>query len=71
MKKQLLYNMKFFIFSYHSNYYKLIGIGLTRQANTITPQKTNFTGKLEEDNVFYNWKASKNYLSLDLLVLIE
>ena len=51
--------MKFIISSYHSNYFKLIGIGLPRQANTITPQKTNFTGKVEENNVFYNWKASK------------
>ena len=35
---------------YHQNYYKLIGIDLSRQTNTTIPQKINFTGKLEEDD---------------------
>ena len=35
---------------YHQSYYKLIGIDLSRQANTSTPQQINFTGKLEEDD---------------------
>ena len=33
---------------YHQNYYKLIGIDLSRQANTSIPQQVNFVGKLEE-----------------------
>ena len=37
-------------FSYHQNYYKLIGIGLSRQKNTNISQQTDFTGKLEEDD---------------------
>ena len=37
-------------FSYHQNYYKLIGIDLPRQANTSIPQQINFVGKLEEDD---------------------
>ena len=35
-------------FSYHQNYYKLIGIDLSRQTNI--PQQINFTGQLEEDD---------------------
>ena len=35
---------------YHQNYYKLIGIDLSRQTNTSIPQQMNFTGKLEEDD---------------------
>ena len=37
-------------FSYHRNYYKLIGIDLSRQTNTNIPQRINFIGKLEEDD---------------------
>ena len=37
-------------FSYHQNYYKLIGIDLSRQANTSIPQQSNFTGILEKDD---------------------
>ena len=33
---------------YHQNYYKLIGIDLSRQANTSIPQQVNFVGKLGE-----------------------
>ena len=32
-------------FSYHQNYYILIGIDLSRQTNTNIPQQINFTGK--------------------------
>ena len=39
----------FLYFLYHQNYYKLIGIDLSRQSNTTIPQQSNFTGKLEED----------------------
>ena len=44
-------------YSYHLNYYKLIGIDLSRKTNTNIPQQVNFTGKLEEDNgaaMFFN-----------------
>ena len=37
-------------FSYHQNYHKLIVLDLTRQTDTSIPQKTNFTGKLGEDD---------------------
>ena len=45
-------------FSYHQNYYKLVGIeDLLRQTNTNSLQQINITEKLEEDyganNVFY------------------
>ena len=50
-------------FSYHQNYYKLIGNDLSRQANTSIPQQINFLGKLEEDNggamFFFVLKSSK------------
>ena len=34
---------------HHQKYYTLIGIGLSRQANTNIPRQNNFTGKLEDD----------------------
>ena len=37
-------------FSYYQNYYKLIGIYLSRQTNTSIPHQINFVGKLEEDD---------------------
>ena len=37
-------------FSYSQNYYKRIGIDLSRQTNTNIPQQTNLIGKLEEDD---------------------
>ena len=36
--------------SYHQNYYKIIGVDLSRQTNTNIHQQINFTGKLEEDD---------------------
>ena len=35
---------------YHQNYYKLIGIDLSRQTNMSIPQKISFVEKLEEDD---------------------
>ena len=35
-------------FSYHQNYYKLIGIDLLGQTDSNIPQQINFAGKLEE-----------------------
>ena len=37
-------------FPYHQNYYKVIGIDLSRQTNTSIPQQINLTGKLEEND---------------------
>ena len=37
-------------FLYHQNYYKLIGIDLSRQTNASLSQQINFTKKLEEDD---------------------
>ena len=34
---------------YYQKYYKLIGIDLSRQKNSIIPQKKIFSRKLEED----------------------
>ena len=58
-------------------YYKLIGIDLSRQANTSIPQKINFTGKLEKDDgatmFFIAVKQQKTILnfSLDSLIVAE
>ena len=35
---------------YHQNYYKLIGIHLSRQKHMSIPQQINFTGKFEEND---------------------
>ena len=62
---------------YHQNYYKLLGIDLSRQTNTNIPQQINFTGKSEEDNgatmFFIAEKQQKTILnfSLDLLIVTE
>ena len=40
----------FLNYLYHENYDKLIGIDLSRKANTSIPQEINFVGKLEEDH---------------------
>ena len=34
-------------YQYHQIYFKLIGIGLSRQANPNIPQQISFVGKLE------------------------
>ena len=38
-------------FSYHQNYYKLVGIDSSRQTNTSISQQINFVKKLEECDV--------------------
>ena len=59
---------------YHQNYYKLIGIDLSRQTNTSIPQQINFAGKLEEDNgatmSFMAEKKQKTILNFSLNSLI-
>ena len=47
---------------YHQNYHKLVGIDLSRQANTSIPQQISFTGKLKEVNgatMFFSLKGNK------------
>ena len=61
-------------FSYHQNYYKLIGMDLLRQKNRNIPQQINFTGKLEEDDratiFFITEKYQKTILNFSLKILI-
>ena len=62
---------------YHQKYYKLIGIDLSRQTNTIIPQQIIFIGKLEEDDgatvLSIAQKQQKTILnfSLDSLIVTE
>ena len=55
---------------YHQNCYKLVGIDLSRQRNTIISQQTNLTRKLEKDNwatmFFSAQKQKKTILSFSL-----
>ena len=46
-KKMTTQQEIYYIFHILKNYYKLIGIDLSRHANTKIPQKINFTEKLE------------------------
>ena len=51
-------------FLYLQNYYKIIGIDLSRQTNTNIFQPINFTGKLEQDDgalIIFN---SKTFLKI-------
>ena len=45
---------------YHQSCYKIIGIDLSRQANTSIPQQINFTEKLEEDDVLAMFFVAEN-----------
>ena len=57
---------------YHQNYYKLIGIDLSRQKNKTIPQQINFVRKLEEDNgatMFF--VSQKQHFYLDSLIQTE
>ena len=60
--------------SYHQNYYKLIGIDLSRQANANIPQQINFTEKLGEDDCptmfFIAETQQKKILNFSLHLLI-
>ena len=59
---------------YHQKYYKLVGIDLSRQANTDIPQQINFAGKLDEDGgatmTFVSEKQRKTVLKFSLSSLI-
>ena len=62
---------------YHEKYNKVIGIDLSRQTNTNTPQQIDFVGKLGEDhgatNFFIDEKEQKTILNffLDLIIITE
>ena len=59
--------------SYQQNYYKLIGIGLSRQSNMSFPQQTHLARKLEEDGatmLFIAEKQQKAILNFSLNSLI-
>ena len=62
---------------YHQNFYKLIGIDLSRQTNTSIPQQINFVGKLEKYDgatMFFMAKKQQKAIlkfSLDLLIVTE
>ena len=62
---------------YYQNYYKLIGIDLSRQTNMSIPQQIHLTGKLEEDGCatmfFVSEKQKRTTLkfSLDSLIVTE
>ena len=64
-------------FSFHQNYYKFIGIDLSKQINTSIPQQINFTGKLQEDDgatmLVLAEKQQKTILNffLDTLIVTE
>ena len=64
----------FLDYLYRQNYYKLIGIDLSRQKNTSIPQQIDFTGKLEEDYgvkmFFIAKKQQKIILNFSLYSLI-
>ena len=58
------------------NYYKLIGIDLSRQANTNIPQQINFTRELEKDDggtMFFipEKHKKKRILNFSLLTVTE
>ena len=61
-------------FSYHQNYYKLIGIHLSRQANAKIPQQINFAEKLGGDDgptmFFIAETQQKKILNFSLHLLI-
>ena len=57
-------------FSYHQNYYKLIGIDLSRKTKTNILQQINLAGKLEEEDgatmFFLAEKQQKTILNFSL-----
>ena len=62
---------------YHQNYYKVIGIDLSRQTNTRIPPQTNFVIRLEEDNDAIMFSIAEKRLkttlkfSLDSLIVTK
>ena len=62
---------------YHRNYYKLIGIDLSRQKNTSIPQKMNFVGNLEKGDgatMFFNSEKKQETIvnfSLESLIVTK
>ena len=64
-------------YSYDQNYYKLIGIDLSRPTNISIPHQTNFAQKLRENykaTMFFIGKKQQKAIlnfSLDLLIVTE
>ena len=48
-------------YSYHQNYYTLVGINLSRQKNTTIPQQLDLQKTLKKMMVFYNRKAANTH----------
>ena len=59
---------------YHQNYYKIIGIDLSRQTNTSITQEINFKENLEKDDgvtmFFIDERQQKTFLKFYLNSLI-
>ena len=49
-RNKVSYNRNLLDYSYHQNYYKLVGINLSRKKNTTIPQQIRFTENAEEDD---------------------
>ena len=55
---------------HHQNYYKIIGIDLSRQENMNIPQQISFTGKLEEGDgatIFFIAEKQQNTILIFFL----
>ena len=65
---------KLFGYLYHQNYYKLVGIDLSRQTNTNVPQQISFSEKLEKTTMqqyfLLQKKQHKTILNFSLNSLI-
>ena len=59
-------------FSNHQNYYKLIGIDLSRQANTSILQQILFAGNLEDDDATMFFVSEKHqifrFITCDIII---
>ena len=59
-------------FSNHQNYYKLIGIDLSRQANTSILEQILFAGNLEDDDATMFFVSEKHqifrFITCDIII---
>ena len=56
---------------YHQNYYKPVGIDISKQTNTSIPQEINFTGKWQQDDggatmFFITEKQQETFINFSL-----
>ena len=75
MSKNDDYTTKYLLdYFYHQNYFKLIGINLSRQINASIPQQVRFVKKLEENScatmLFVSENQQKIFLNFFLHSLI-